>query len=428
MSNADVIIAVSEQELTSLSQEIYNAAYPQIFTRTVQYSFEGTNFTIDLDVKAAPIFDLSPSDVAKRAVIRALTEQIEQAHIAALDLQRSISFLGQQVPNCSIRLPQMVITINTPDLRDALLTLVDTTAYCYVQVTNNVVTVVPTALTAARQADPLHDVLVQKALLPELKSLLTNYLTSLSLPPIMIEGIAFSPLSASIENGHLVAATNLAAKGVPPQPRGVLWINAGLSILLSQDVLQAAAVVGLKKEQSSLHDEGSEEKVGFAYYWSYSIFPGTPQVALANTGLTVILPVTANVQAGGIVVWQPIGINYNAIIQPTPHVLFSIAVFGNQVRVTFKRMNTVILLLEPTGSISEAILSWMLAGIANAVSASSSAAITTFVKNIPFPIITIPTLSPTIEGVKFNVVPSNLSLSNFSGQLAVGGDIIVKKG
>jgi hypothetical protein len=428
MSDADVIIAISEQELTSLSQQTYDAAYPQIFTRAVQYSFEGTTFTIEVDVKAAPVFDLSPSDVVKQAVISALTEQIKQASIEALDVERSSVFLEQQVANCSVRFPQILITIKTPDMRDASLTLVDTTAYCYVQVTNNMITVVPTALTAAQQTDPLYDVLVQKALLPELKSLLTNYLTGLSLPSIAIEGIAFSPLSASIENGHLVAATNLAAKGVPAQPSGVLWVNAGLSVLFSTDVLQAAAVVGLKKEQSSLHDQGSKESWGFGYYWSYSIFPGTPQVALANTDLALTLPVTANVQGGGIAFGQHIGVNYKAIVQPTPHALFSVVVVGNQVHVTFKSMNTVVILLEPTGSVSEHILSWMLAGIANAVSTSGSAAISTFVKNIPFPIITIPTLSPTIEGVTFNVIPSNLTLSNFSGRLAVGGNIIVKKG
>jgi hypothetical protein len=428
MSNADVILAVSEQELTSLSQQTYDAAYPQIFTRTVPYTFEGTNFPIEVDVQAAPVFDLSPSDAAKQAVINALSERIKPAHIEALDVERSTAFLEQQVPNCSVRFPKILITIKTPDLRDAVLTLVDITAYCYVQVTNDVVTVVPTALTAAHQTDPLYDVLVQKALLPELKSLLTNYLAGLSLPPILIEGIALSPLSASIENGHLVAAANLAAKGAPLSPSGVLWVDAGFSVLLSMDALQAAAIVGLKKEQSSLHDQGRQESWGFGYYWSYSLFPGTPQVALSNTDLALTLPVTANVQAGGIVFWQHIGVNYNAIVQPTPHALFSVVVLGNQVHMTFKSMNTVVILLEPTGSISEHILSWMLAGIANAVSASGSAALTTFVKNIPFPVLTIPTLSPTIEGVTFHVVPSNLRLSNFTGQLAVGGAILVKKG
>jgi len=111
MVNADVVIAITEEQLTSLSQETYNAAYPQIFTGTVQYLFEETNFTINWDVKAAPVFDLSPSNVAKRAVTHALTERIKDAHIAALDLQRSTSFLEQHVANCSVRLPQVVIVI-----------------------------------------------------------------------------------------------------------------------------------------------------------------------------------------------------------------------------------------------------------------------------------------------------------------------------
>jgi hypothetical protein len=78
--------------------------------------------------------------------------------------------------------------------------------------------------------------------------------------------------------------------------------------------------------------------------------------------------------------------------------------------------------------VAEEIAGWILAGIANAVSASSSAIITTFARNIKLPVITIPSFSPTIEGVKCNVVPSNLTLSNFNGMFAVGGDITVIKG
>jgi len=428
MANADVIVAITQQELASVSQEIYSAAYPQIFTGNLSYSFQGMDFTIDWDVKAAPVFDLEPSATAKSAVTRALLDQARESNIVEIDLQRLTLFLEQNVANCSVRLPQVVITIKTPALRDASLTLVDITAYCYVQITNNRVTVVPVVITAAQQSDPLYDVLVQKVLLPILKSLLAGHLTGMSLPSITIEGVAFSPLSASIENGHLVAAANLVAKGVPPQPEGVLWVTNGLSALLSQDALQAAAIVGIHQERSLLQDSGSSETLGWGYYWSYSVLPGTPEVALENTDLVLTLPVTANVQGGGIVFWQQIGVNYNASVQPTPKAIFSVVVSGNQVHITFKSMSTVVVLLEPTGNVSQQILSWMLVGIANAVSASMSAAISTFVQNIKFPIVTIPSFSPTIEGVKFTITPSNLALSNFNGMLAVGGDITVNKG
>ena len=80
MSNADVILAITQQKLTSLSLEIYTAAYPKIFTRTVSYIFEGTNFVLAVDVRAAPVFDLSPSPVARQAVTRTLIEQSGNTH------------------------------------------------------------------------------------------------------------------------------------------------------------------------------------------------------------------------------------------------------------------------------------------------------------------------------------------------------------
>jgi hypothetical protein len=205
-----------------------------------------------------------------------------------------------------------------------------------------------------------------------------------------------------------------------------LFAEIALTSLLSQDALQAAAIYGISKANasSSLKKSGSWGTEVLGYYWDYSLSLGTPGVALAGLDLDLTLPVNISVKGVGIVRGQHIGLNYKASVQPTPRAVFSIATDGNKVQITFKSINTGRILLEPMGNVAEQIAGWVLAGIANAINASFSIVLTTFVKKISFPSV-VPPFS--WEGFKVTITPSNLTLSNQNGMLAIGGTLTVRR-
>lgn len=429
MANADMIVALTQDALNTASASIYKSAYPKLFTGTFPYTSQNPpiSLTVLWDVKQAPVLDLSPSAAARAAVDDYFQHHLQAIAPNGVNAHALAAAMLIPRPNFSARLPEIVLTIKTAGQADASLTLKDVTAYCYVQVANGQVTLTPVQLTADHDPDPLRDLLIQKFLLPELLSLLTTHLSGIVIPRLSIEGLQFSVPSLSIDQGHIVAAANLAPKGAPAPLTGVNWTNARYSALLSQDALQAAIAFGLSQVRPSLHDSDRQTTAGFGYYWGYNCTPGNPRVALVNgTQLDITLPLSASVWGGGIVpLIGDIGVDYAASVVPDPEFVCAPAIVGNQVHFNVMTVNTVVVILTPQGSVSEAILGWMLDGIVNAVTVSLSATFTTFVRSIPIPPVTIPTLSPVVAGVTFNIAPANLALSSVNGMLAVGGDLAV---
>lgn len=426
----DAAVAISQDEITSASQELYKVLYPQIFTGDFQYADNTLNLslTVHWDVQAAPVIDLTPSQAARDALVSHLSER-EAAGLDAGLMVRGLSVsLANQIPNFSVHLSKVVLTIKTPGERDALLTL-DLTAYCYAQYANGKISLYPIQITAAPQADPLYDILVQKFLVPEIKKSLTQHLTNLVLTPIKIEGVSLSPPALALEKGHLVATANLAAKGTPPPPTGTLWTNSGLTVLLSQDALQAALAYAISIVSSSLHDQGSQESWGFGYYWSYSGSFGTPQVRVHpnDTEVDITLPVTMTVEGGAIIFGQHIGLAFNAVVKPNPIVTCSLAVSGQQIYITIEKLNNFIVLVEPTGSLPEKVAGWMIAGIVNAITVSASAILSATIMKIKLPPIIIPSFKPTIDTVTFVIAPESITITKLNGMMAVGGHLEITK-
>jgi hypothetical protein len=422
--NFDVAAAISQDEITSASQELYKVLYPRIFTGDFPYTDNNLNInlTVHWDVQSAPVIDLTPSPAARIALVNLLTAMESVGTNAGFSIHNLRNSIVDMIPNFSTHLPKVVLTIKTPGERDASLTL-DLTAYCYAQYANGKISLYPTQIIAAQQADPLYDILVQKLLVPEIKKLLTDHLTNLTLPAIKIEGIELSAAAIAIENGHLVASANLAAKGTPPSPAGTLWTNSGLTVLLGQDALQTAVALGISRVSGLFRDSGSQESLGFGYYWSYSGSFGTPQVQLHpnDAEIDITLPINMKVEAGAIAFGQHIGVAFNAITKPDPTVTCSFAASGQQVQITIEKLNNFVVLVEPTGSIPQEVLGWMITGIVNAITVSASAILSAAIMKFKLPPITLPTFKPTIDNITFAITPQSVMITKLNDMIAVGG-------
>jgi hypothetical protein len=55
----DVAVGMSGAQLNTAAAAVYHALYPKVFTGSRQAEYQGVTFTIGIDVKAPPQFDLS---------------------------------------------------------------------------------------------------------------------------------------------------------------------------------------------------------------------------------------------------------------------------------------------------------------------------------------------------------------------------------
>ncbi|WP_263081082.1 hypothetical protein [Endozoicomonas sp. Mp262] len=120
-----------------------------------------------------------------------------------------------------------------------------------------------------------------------------------------------------------------------------------------------------------------------------------------------------------------IGVSYDLHYSPNPvGVNLKLGVSNTTLKVTLGGVPALAVAATPhfSGNILEAATSAMATPLANAITLSLGAFAGQIINGKSFDVTTIPNLPFNVEGVSGTLKPKNLKLSEFNGQLKIGGD------
>ena len=122
-----------------------------------------------------------------------------------------------------------------------------------------------------------------------------------------------------------------------------------------------------------------------------------------------------------------LGLSYRAWTEPSPiGVNFSLSMSHTILRATIRDIDSFILRLEPSGNVSEEILSGIAWPVAQTMAAAAPSLLKdSLLKGKTFDAFTLSATTLTVEGEHVMVTPGNLSVSNFNGMLMVQGTLNV---
>lgn len=426
MSDFDVAISLTQDELNRATKKIYDTV-PDVFKGKQTIDQGGQDVTVTWTITESPQFDLSASSAARAldAVVAALASDFEKS---AQAMQSAMFDEGRTVTSEDVAaqarkvVPAFRLTIPSVKFEtdDGLSTTVDgIDASCRVQQKGQTLSFDVVKLTAPNVKGP-SKYFVDHVILPAMKKTLGNLFSGLHIPPPKLKGATLSSLAVSIHGGHLTAAANLKHKGTPAAPSSGFWTDSALSVLLSRDALEAAA----STQSASKSDKDSGGNKWGGWQWSYDMTVGKPSIAISGTDVSATFSLNGSVDAGAWVVHVWIGVDYAAVAKPNPHAVLKLVPDGTNIKLVTKSVSPFTVLAYPTGGVG-AIAGWMLEAIAASIIASLSPFISLFLKNIDFSSVEVPTYSEEIGGTSFTMTPTDLSVSNVSGYIALGGSLNV---
>lgn len=451
MASFDVAIALSQSELNKAAQAVYKKVFPKVFSGSIQVEQNGIKY-IEWIIAAAPQFNLSLASVQNSvaSVATSLWQKSSSTNsllssqdrvVLSSDNSKNFSpkpalsateteltqsdvheLVGSNMATFEIDFPNVGVNF-TPDNNGnhTVYQLTNVRAGCYVKIVGSTLSFVPQTVTCDPLPNPTDQFFVKLIILPAIQQALDSLLSGLVIPPISFNGVALSAPSVAIVDGHVVAAVNLAAKGTPAAAPDGSWTGEGFSLLLSQDIIQAAAA----GQGKSFSDSGSGGSHWGGYDWGYSLSLVNPSVAISGSNLAITFSLAGSVSATAYVLQIPIGIGFDAQALPNPTAVCTLQPQGGQVAVVTQSVSPFTVLVVPSGSIPSKIAGWIVEGIVQAVVASVSPIISQFLGGITFTSVDIPTFSENIEGVTITLTPTNMAVSNVNGYIALGGSLAV---
>jgi hypothetical protein len=124
-----------------------------------------------------------------------------------------------------------------------------------------------------------------------------------------------------------------------------------------------------------------------------------------------------------------IGVNYSIQYSPNPvGVNLSLSIANTTVRVSLGGVPPLAVTATPnfSGNILESAISAVATPLANAVTLSLGAFAGNLINGRSFDVASVPPVSFNIQGASGTLTPSNLSVSNFNGQLKISGDVSIR--
>jgi hypothetical protein len=427
MSDFDVAISLTQDELNKATQTIYDAV-PDVFKGKQTIDQGGETITVTWTITQSPQFDLSASAAAAAldAVVEAMASDFEKSAQAmqsampeggtAVTAQDVAATARAVVPAFRLTIPAVKFETD-----DGLSTTVDgIDASCRVRQDGQTISFEVVKLTAPSVKGP-SKYFVDHVILPAMKKTLGELFSGLHIPPPEVPGAELSPLAVAIYGGHLTAAANLKHKGTPAAPSAPVWTGSPLSVLMSRDAIQATA--GSQSSSKSDHDKGGSKWGG--WHWSYDFRIGRPSIGIDGKDVSATFSLDGSIDAGVWVIHIPIGVGYSASATPTPHAVCTLEPRGTKIHVVTKSVTPFTLLVHPSGSVPSRVAGWMLEAITQTIVGSLSPFISQFLKGIDFTSIDVPTYTEDIGGTSFTMTPTNLSVTNVAGHIALGGSLDV---
>lgn len=419
MSTFDAAIALSQDQLNQASTYIYQKVFPHLFSGSKNVNELGIEY-VEWIISAAPQFDLSTaaSQSASQAIASSAWEQ-HGAKAEGVTQSDMHDLVSSNMSTFVIDFPNVGVNLHPTTGEPVVYELSNVKASCYVQVSGSAISFQIGTVTCDPLSDSTDQFFVNLIILPAVQAALQSMLSGISIPPFSFAGIELSTPAIAIESGYIVAAVNIASKGTPESIPEGSWTSSGFSLLMSQDILQAAA--GAQGKTFSDSGDGGSHAGG--YDWSYSLSLVEPQVAINGTDVNIKFSLAGSISATAYVLWIPIGVGFDAKALPDPTAVCTLTPSGGQVEVTTKSVSPFTVLVTPSGSIPSQIAGWMVEGIVAAIVASLSPLISQFLGGITFTSISIPTFSESIEGITVKLTPTDLSVVNVNGSLGFGGSL-----
>ena len=423
MSGFDVAIALTQDELNNGSQQVYSKLYPRVFTGSQNVSLSGFK-TVSWDVKAAPSFDLSTQavetvaeDLYGQAVALAAGDTENACSLE--DATALVAELGTTfVMDCA----SVDMTLVQDSGEKKTIQLQNVTGNCLLTTTGNSPSFQATSVTSDPVSDETTEFFVKLVILPALENMLNSLFTGLKIPPLSLGGISLSLPSLAITDAHVVVAANLASKGTPAPAGAGSWTGSPLSILMSRDALQSAASGQTTHVYDSDH-KGSKFSGYVWYKFSYNI--DRPSLSIAGSDVNISFSLHGSIGAGFEIVYIPIGLDYAAKAVPGLSAMCRLQPSGSKLELISESVAPFTIEVKPTGSISSKVLSWMLEFIVQGVVGTLSPVVSAFLGGIKFASMDMPTYTESIAGVTVTMTPANLSVTNVSGYLAMGGNLSI---
>lgn len=427
MSNGfDVAIGMTQAELDAVSQSLYTQVYPQLFTGSKQVDYSGATFTVSWDITAPATFDLLNPPAAQDAL---------RAHLAGLTGPEG----GQPSPDqveaatssaaaFSFTYPTAALKFTAPNVPEADLTLA-LTANARIDVTLDGGQMMDVySLTAPQQADPVENYLLQNVVIPQVLASTQQIFGGVTIPAIQLPGLALGPPVPFVQSSTLIAVANLAGEATPavPAPGSFAWPSSQFFTLLSGNAFQTLTAGYVASSRNAMSDSGSNGSHWAGDEWSYSLGIGNPRTAIQGDGsVAMSADVEGSVAASVYFLYIPLGVGFGAEAEPGLNASLGLEVDGSSLVVKTRSVAPFELVVYPTGSIPEKITAAMLEPIIQAVVATFSPFVSSFLGGIQFASFSIPTYSVTVSGITLTVTPTGLTVSNVGGMLALTGGVSI---
>lgn len=420
----DLAIGVDTATLDRGGEVVYRKLYPRLFCGEMEIAFGFLSLTVRWRVLDPPKFILEPPPDGE-AVLRAhLWGWRPQEGISADD---AAALLRNELTGTvfCMDLPRVDITLS--GYGDEVTVTLPVRIYAQANSTGGQMKLIP--LKATAQATAASDQwFINRIGLPRFMELAKKLLDSVPLPPLQYAGIRLSTPVLAVEEHMLVALANLEGKPIPqpPLPRA---IHTPFFAVFSDEAKMrianvcAGTISGATISQSSRTDT----PIGTVYF-SLTAGIGQVRVELLEPGglrFRFYAPVWGEVRCGIQVGCLQVGINYTLYTNPAqPNADVSISMFNQRtVGASTQDVSPFTVMLTPSGSVIE----WILSAITWPVSQAVAAIVSPFIRQqligIRFPIWSVPDFSFDIEGLHLSVMPTIKQLDRGDGVSLACGEL-----
>lgn len=421
----DVCVGLSEEALDAAASSVYTSLYPRVFRNSDQIEWRGGTVRVDWDVKAAPRFDLTSSTDAVPMIEESLRERAvaESGGERLADVRLEVvAALAASAPNFRLRFANVIVTL-TAETSPPPFTL-DLTAWCHIETRQMTLVLVADKVTAAEQADPLTDWVVQKLLVPRITTMAREICAGIVIPPIQTP-VPLSPPAAAVVGRRLVAVANLAWRGTPQPPSSAEGLpSSKFFATLGRGAMQAFAELTLRAVQQTFNggDSGGDWWAGWR--WNFAVGIGQPSVTLDKTDVVITFSLNGSAWAGVTLLGIETGIGYVAQAGPNPSVRLATSIAGGTLRAVTSDVPPFAVLVIPTGPISILIPREILTLIASGIVSLASLLITQTLRGIEIVSYELPTYTLGLQGVSLRARPKlPLAIKPAADALALEGEL-----
>lgn len=417
----DVCIGVSEAELNSCAAAVYDKLYPGVFTGETQIDTGAISFTAKFDVQGPPVFDLRPAPARPDALLAAARDRFGADRELTAEEEALVRFAADSTSNFTVRLAAVKLKLTAPDVPPADLN-VDVTAHCSAVTANGLVSFVLDSVTAAEQPDAFDQVVVEKFVLPGLRTSLGQLFAGFTLPSFGVPGVPLGRPAVALDRRRLIVLANVAGHGDPSHDPGLPWPDTGFFALLSQAALQAAASSAIASSGDMSYSATSGDDA-FEAYVHFAMRLVQPVVRIVDTGLDISFSLVGSVGAGLHVLYVPIELSYSARSLPDPTAHTRLVPQGSELVVVETALQPFTIVCAPDGDVPAQMLSWMTEFIVQETVGALTPMVTAFLTGIRFASLTIPAWVEPIAGATVTMTPTDLSVSNVAGSIALTGSL-----